>query len=149
MTNIRVRSTRWVVTVYRPSYLVDDVAKGVVVRVFRSCPTSCPVRPGMGDRLRAGIPFRHLTRQLGQLWNSALHSSVLSYTVIRKNREWVLLYYFRRFSIIAATEAIMLFLFFLVWQNSWSVKQANSTMQSYVSPLMWTETDWFNTDIVM
>ena len=56
--------------------------RGVVVsgvRNERSSRTSGPVSTGMGDRLRAGIPSRYVTSQLGQLSLASLRGHLIEY----------------------------------------------------------------------
>jgi len=56
--------------------------RGVVVsgvRHERSSRTSGPVSTAMGDRLRAGIPSRYVTSQLGQLSLASLRGRLIEY----------------------------------------------------------------------
>jgi len=49
---------------------------GVRSAYERSYPTSGPVSTGVGDRLRAGVPSRYVTSQLGQLSPASLPGSL-------------------------------------------------------------------------
>jgi len=57
-----------------------DVAVSVICRTNEvTLRTSGPVSTGMGDRLRAGIPSRYVTSQLGQLSLASLRSRLIKY----------------------------------------------------------------------